>query len=33
LMAIGFLAPQCREQAVSLHSPRVIRDVFNWAIK
>src|SRR6266545_1408324 len=33
LMAIGFLAPQRREQAVSLHSPRVIRDVFHWAIK
>src|SRR5262249_23052695 len=32
-MAIGLLAPQCREQAVSLHSPRVIRDVFHWAIK
>src|SRR5437667_4338479 len=33
VMAIGFLAPQCSEQAVPLHSPRVIRDVFHWAIK
>src|SRR6516165_8362352 len=33
LMAIGFLAPQCREQGVPLHSPRVIRDVFHRAIK
>src|ERR1043166_9652337 len=33
LMAIGSLAPQRREQAVPLHSPRVIGDVFHWAIK
>src|SRR6266542_495213 len=33
LMTIGFLAPQCHEHAVPLHSPRVIRDVFHWAIK
>src|SRR5947209_2899698 len=30
---VGFLAPQCHEQGVPLHSPRVIRDVFHRAIK
>src|SRR5437899_9521772 len=33
LVSVGFLATQRNEQAVSLHSPRVIRDVFHWAIK
>src|SRR6266545_6445130 len=33
LMTIGFLAPQCHEHAVPLHSPRVIRDVFHRAIR
>src|ERR687887_123336 len=32
-VAIGFLAPQCHEHAIPLHSPRVIRDAFHRAIK
>src|SRR6266487_3034590 len=31
-VAIGFLASQCHEQAIPLHSPRVIRDAFHRAI-
>src|SRR5438874_10513572 len=33
LMSIGFFATQCHEQAIPLHSPRVIRDAFHRAIK
>src|SRR5205814_3259625 len=33
VMSIGFFATQCHEQAIPLHSPRVIRDAFHRAIK
>src|SRR5213080_491296 len=32
-VAIAGFAPQCHEQAIPLHSPRVIRDAFHRAIK
>ena len=33
LVAIAFFAAQCDEETVPLHSPRVIRDAFHFAIK
>ncbi len=33
IMTIDFFPPQCHEQAILLHSPRVIRDTFHCAIK
>src|SRR5207248_10849273 len=33
LMAIAFLTTDGNEKSVSLHSPRVIRDAFHFAIK
>jgi hypothetical protein len=32
-VAVHFFAPDCHEKAIPLHSPRVIRDAFHWAIK
>jgi hypothetical protein len=33
LMAIAFLTADGNEKSVALHSPRVIRDAFHFAIK
>src|SRR4030095_3775695 len=32
-VAVGFFAAKSHKQAIPLHSPRVIRDAFHWAIK